>query len=84
MISCEVAQLQARKINRPANPESAFSTRNPLISPSIRYTVDGAIGAFKTVDNTVDNLSWLRVFASGHQVPYFRKSGSLVFVFQSC
>jgi hypothetical protein len=78
MISCEAAQLQARKISRPANPESALSTRNPLIPPSICYTVDGAIGTF----NTVDNLSWLRVFASGHQVPYFRKSGSLVFVFQ--
>ena len=54
-------------LNRPADPDSVFSTRNPLISPSFPYTLDGAIGAFKTVDN----LSWLRVFASGHQVSYF-------------
>jgi hypothetical protein len=48
--------------------ESVFSTRNPLIPSSFRYTVNGAIGGtFKTVDN----LTWLRVFASGHQIPYF-------------
>ncbi|KUJ20781.1 carboxypeptidase-like protein S1 [Mollisia scopiformis] len=34
------------------------------------YTVDGAVGGtFKNVDN----LSWLRVFNAGHEVPYFRK-----------
>lgn len=34
------------------------------------YTVDGVVGGtFKTVDN----LSWLRVFEAGHEVPYFRK-----------
>jgi hypothetical protein len=26
-------------------------------------------GQFKTVDN----LSWLRVFGAGHEVPYYRK-----------
>jgi carboxypeptidase C (cathepsin A) len=35
----------------------------------VNYTVDGvAKGAFKSVDN----LSWLRVYESGHEVPYFQ------------
>jgi carboxypeptidase C (cathepsin A) len=34
------------------------------------YTVNGkAGGEFKNVDN----LSWLRVFGAGHEVPYYRK-----------
>lgn len=34
------------------------------------YTVNGvAGGTFKNVDN----LSWLRVFGAGHEVPYYRK-----------
>ena len=36
------------------------------------YTVNGvAVGTFKSVGN----LSWLRVFGAGHEVPYYRKSG---------
>ena len=34
------------------------------------YTVNGtAAGTFKSVGN----LSWLRVFGAGHEVPYYRK-----------
>jgi hypothetical protein len=34
------------------------------------YTVNGAAGGtFKTVGN----LSWLRVFGAGHEVPYYRE-----------
>jgi carboxypeptidase C (cathepsin A) len=34
------------------------------------YTVDGVeMGQFKTVDN----LSFLRVYKAGHEVPYYRK-----------
>lgn len=35
------------------------------------YTVNGTVGGtFKTLDN----LSWLRVFGAGHEVPLYRKS----------
>lgn len=38
------------------------------------YTVDGVIGGeYKTVDN----LSWLRVFGSGHEVPAFQPALAL-------
>jgi len=34
------------------------------------YTVNGVVrGTFKAVEN----LSWLRVFEAGHEVPYYRK-----------
>jgi hypothetical protein len=35
------------------------------------YTVNGVVGG---TYKTEGNLSWLRVFGSGHFVPYFRKS----------
>jgi hypothetical protein len=39
------------------------------------YTVSGtAAGTFKTVGN----LSWLRVFGAGHEVPYYRTYFQLV------
>jgi len=34
------------------------------------YTVNGVVGGLY---KNVDNLSWLRVYESGHYVPYFRK-----------
>lgn len=35
------------------------------------YTVNGTeLGQFKTVDN----LSFLRVYEAGHEVPYYRKA----------
>ena len=38
------------------------------------YTVNGAAaGTFKSVGN----LSWLRAFAAGHEVPYYRKCNAL-------
>jgi carboxypeptidase C (cathepsin A) len=38
------------------------------------YTVSGvAGGTFKTVDN----LSWLRVFGAGHEVPYYQPAVAL-------
>jgi carboxypeptidase C (cathepsin A) len=40
----------------------------------VNYTVEGvAKGTYKTVDN----LSWLRVFESGHEVPYFQPEVAL-------
>jgi carboxypeptidase D len=42
--------------------------------PVADYTVDGVPkGTFKSVDN----LSWLRVFESGHEVPYFQPEVAL-------
>lgn len=49
------------------NFSNAATFRNMAVS---NYTVGGiAGGTFKTVDN----LSWLRVFAAGHEVPYYRE-----------
>jgi carboxypeptidase C (cathepsin A) len=40
------------------------------------YTVDGRVGGTL---KSVDNLTWLRVFEAGHQVPYFRESLNFFF-----
>jgi hypothetical protein len=49
------------------NFSNAATFRNMAVS---NYTVGGIAGeTFKTVDN----LSWLRVFAAGHEVPYYRE-----------
>ncbi|TAQ91182.1 hypothetical protein B7494_g565 [Chlorociboria aeruginascens] len=43
-------------------------------APVKNYTVSGvSSGTFKTVDN----LSWLRVFGSGHEVPYYQPATAL-------
>lgn len=50
----------------------SFSGSSEFVSAALEsYTVDGtSYGLYKTVDN----LSWLQVYESGHEVPYYRKS----------
>jgi carboxypeptidase C (cathepsin A) len=52
-----------------ANAIQYSGTSAFVAKPVVNYTVDGVVkGTYKNVGN----LSWLRVFDSGHTVPYFQ------------